>query len=158
MLLLVARMRPRVRTRMEMDMIDRIKRRGFLKVALGGAAAVALGEISRGDGRAARRRISCADIQLNYGFYCDAENGGPCGGMCHSICDYGEPYLSCPLCTTIRTGTCPAPTPEPEPNLCSYFDLQCSEEFGGVCGFNCTYACYADSEQTCAVCTQNRAC
>lgn len=129
-------------------MLERIKRRGFLKMALGGAAAVALGEMGFGQ----EAEAAACDY---YSYVCSAQYGGSCGGMCQQYCR-NERYRSCPMCDDIRNGTCPTPTPQPTPDPCAFYNGNCHESRGGVCGAKCNWAC-TYYPTACAIC-QDRPC
>lgn len=111
-------------------MLERMKRRGLLKAALGGAAAVALGEMFKGDeveAQSVARRCRLTNLLCAEG----------CGDDCAQMCE----DVDCPICAT-----CPAPpAPEP-PSGCELVELACIDRNSQlVCGASCRSACAAQN-------------
>lgn len=103
-------------------MLERIKRRGLLKAALGGAAAVALGEMGLG------RETEAASLCRNANSIC----AKGCKSLnCKNACAFA-PF--CEGCVACR----PTPTPTPEPDFCRQVNSACS----AGCTLNCRNSCF----------------
>lgn len=110
-------------------MLERMKRRGFLKAALGGAAAVALGEMGFGGKAEAARVKTCQNARY------------ACRGGCDEDCQYQCSGLSgctaCDVCTVVPVDPCLT-----ENAACA----------GPACTLTCLRACGRTGDNTCEAC------